>query len=70
MKYSEFPAAESLLATSLSVKALIAEWEQSYDVAKIQGVPAFVVNGKYLIKTASITSPDSMVELIKELLAK
>jgi len=52
------------------VKALLAEWDQSYEVAKIQGVPAFVVNGKYLIKTASITSPDSMVELIKELLTK
>lgn len=52
------------------VKALFNEWEQSYDVAKIQGVPGFVVNGKYLIKTASITSPDGMLELIKELLAK
>jgi len=52
------------------VKALFNEWEQSYDVAKIQGVPGFVVNGKYLIYTKNITSPDGMVELIKELLAK
>ena len=52
------------------VIALVAEWEQSYEVAKVQGVPAFVVNGKYLIKTAAITSPDGMLELIKELLAK
>lgn len=52
------------------VKALVAEWEQSYEVAKIQGVPAFVVNGKYLLYTQAIKSPDSMLELIKELSAK
>ena len=52
------------------VKALIAEWEQSYDVAKVQGVPGFVVNGKYLIYTKNITSPDGMVSLIKELSTK
>lgn len=52
------------------VKALVSEWEQSFEVAKIQGVPAFVVNGKYLLYTQAIKSPDGMVELIKELLAK
>lgn len=52
------------------VAAILAEWEASYEVAKIQGVPAFVVNGKYLIKTSAITSPDSMLALINELLAK
>lgn len=52
------------------VKAMISEWEQSYDVAKIQGVPAFVVNGKYLIYTQSIKSPQGMLDLVNELLAK
>ena len=52
------------------VKALVAEWEQSYEVAKVQGVPAFVVNGKYLLYTQAIKSPDSMLELIKELSTK
>ncbi len=52
------------------VKSLMDEWEQSYSVAKIQGVPGFVVNGKYLIYTKNITSPDGMVNLIKELLEK
>lgn len=52
------------------VQNLIKEWDASYDVAKIQGVPAFVVNGKYLIYTAKISSIDGMSELIKELLNK
>ena len=39
-------------------------------VAKIQGVPAFVVNGKYLIMTKSINSIDGMAQLIEELLKK
>lgn len=38
------------------VKALLKEWDASYDVAKVQGVPGFVVNGKYLIYTKAITS--------------
>ncbi len=52
------------------VKALLKEWDASYEVAKIQGVPAFVVNGKYLIMTKSITSVDSMLQLINELKSK
>ena len=49
------------------VKALLKEWDASYDVAKIQGVPGFVINGKYLIMTKSITSIDGMLQLINEL---
>ncbi|MFV0480681.1 MAG: thiol:disulfide interchange protein DsbA/DsbL [Campylobacteraceae bacterium] len=52
------------------VKDLVNSWEASYEVAKIQGVPAFVVNGKYLIYTKSIRSVDGMVDLVKELSAK
>ena len=52
------------------VKDILNKWEVAYEVAKIQGVPAFVVNGKYLIYTKSIRSIDGMVELIKELLNK
>ena len=53
------------------VQNLLKEWEaNSYDIAKIQGVPAFVVGGKYLIYTKSITSIDGMADLIKELLNK
>ena len=42
----------------------------SVKLAKIQGVPAFVVNGKYLIMTKSISSLDGMAALIEELLKK
>lgn len=52
------------------VQALIDEWEASYDVASIQGIPGFVVNGKYLIYTKSIKSVDGMLQLINELLKK
>ena len=50
-----------------ALKALCAEWNTSYDVAKIQGIPAYVVNGKYLIMTKSIRNFDGMVNLVKEL---
>ncbi|CNC11832.1 protein disulfide isomerase I [Yersinia frederiksenii] len=54
--------------TDLKVQAMLKRWkEYAYDVAKIQGVPAFVVNGKYLILTKSIRSTESMADLIKQL---
>ena len=46
------------------------DWKPCYDVAKIQGIPAYVVNGKYLIMTKSIRSIDGMVSLIGELTKK
>ncbi|MDR2342531.1 MAG: thiol:disulfide interchange protein DsbA/DsbL [Campylobacteraceae bacterium] len=58
------------LKNTEEVKDIVSQWEASYEVAKIQGVPAFVVNGKYLIYTRSITSIHKMVELIKELANK
>ncbi|MDR1284766.1 MAG: thiol:disulfide interchange protein DsbA/DsbL [Campylobacteraceae bacterium] len=58
------------LKNTEEAKELMTQWEASYEVAKIQGVPAFVVNGKYLIYTKSITSIDKMVDLIKELADK
>ena len=52
------------------VQALADAWKPSYDAAKIQGIPAYVVNGKYLIMTKSIRSIDGMVSLIGELAKK
>lgn len=49
------------------VLALCEDWKESYDVAKIQGIPAYVVNGKYLIMTKNIRGLDQMVDLIKAL---
>lgn len=34
-----------------AVQETLEKWKAAYDVAKIQGVPAYVVNGKYLIYT-------------------
>lgn len=52
------------------VQETLVTWKASYDVAKIQGVPAYVVNGKYLIYTKSIKSIDGMADLVKELASK
>ena len=53
-----------------AVTALAETWKETYPVAKIQGIPAYVVNGKYLIMTKSIRNFDGMVALVKELAAK
>lgn len=67
VKKAEF---EAMLGAP-KTEALLAFWQDSaYDVAKIQGVPAFVVNGKYLINTNSVGSIEALAELIKELLKK
>ena len=50
-----------------AVTALADSWKETYPVAKIQGIPAYVVNGKYLIMTKSIRNFDGMVKLVKEL---
>jgi thiol:disulfide interchange protein DsbA len=52
------------------VEEMLQKWKGGYDAARIQGIPAFVVNGKYLIYTKNIQSEDGMVALIKELAAK
>lgn len=44
-------------------------WEPGNEIAKIQGVPAFVVNGKYLIKTDKITSLTMFNDLVNYLLS-
>lgn len=66
MSTAEFDIAKN----SPKVKALLDEWAASYEIAKIRGVPSFVVNGKYLIINGSIKSVDSMLELINELSKK
>lgn len=52
------------------VKKLLKDWESSYDIAIIQGIPAFVVNGKYLIKISELKSLDDLGEKITELLSR
>ncbi|MCG9695375.1 thiol:disulfide interchange protein DsbA/DsbL [Shewanella sp. Isolate11] len=58
-------------AGSPEVKALLKKWDDAgVEIAKIQGIPAIVVNGKYLIKTSSIRSMTMLDELIADLSKK
>lgn len=57
-------------ANSPAVKQLLKKWDQGLDVAKLKGIPAIVVNGKYLIVTASVTSMSMLDELTADLLKK
>lgn len=65
-KPEEFAAARK----TAEVQALADSWKPSYDVAKIQGIPAYVVNGKYLVMTKSIRSLQGFVDLLTELSKK
>lgn len=56
-------------ASSESGKAYTARLAQGYEVAKMVGTPAFVVNGKYIIRTEKITSQEDLENSVKELLA-
>ena len=69
---------EAFLKTALDATGITADafaaaqqladsWKPSYAAAKIQGVPAYVVNGKYLVMTKSIRSVKGFTELLTEL---
>lgn len=49
---------------------ILTSWDDGYDIAVISGVPAFVVNGKYLINLSSATSIDKLSEIVKFLISK
>lgn len=66
VKIEEFYAA----LQEKGVQEILRSWEAGYEVAIIQGVPAFVVNGKYLIYTKSIASLKDLEYKIDELLKK
>jgi len=50
------------------VKDILDKSKALYETAKIQGVPAFIVNGKYLIYTKSISSLEDLEAKIEALL--
>ena len=52
------------------VQDMLAQWDSAMDVARQQGIPAIVVNGKYLIRTASVRSMQMLDDLTAELLTK
>lgn len=50
------------------VQKLADSWKASaYDVALKQGIPAFVVNGKYLVLNKSLRNVKSLIELLDDL---
>ncbi|MFQ6371913.1 thiol:disulfide interchange protein DsbA/DsbL [Shewanella sp. YIC-542] len=59
----EFEAA----ANSFMVNSLMANMKRSTENAKIDGVPALMVNEKYLIDTASLKSFEQLVALVNYL---
>lgn len=52
---------------SQRAQEILASWNDSYSVAVLSGVPAFVVNGKYLVKLDAAPTMDKLIEIIKEL---
>lgn len=46
------------------------EWKGLIEVAKIQGIPGYVVNGRYLVMTKAIRGVDYFVDLVNELAQK
>lgn len=55
---------------SFAVTGLVAQYDRNTQSLNIRGVPATVVNGKYLVKSEALTSAEEYVSLVKFLLAK
>ncbi|MDR1614389.1 MAG: thiol:disulfide interchange protein [Campylobacteraceae bacterium] len=52
------------------VKDILDMWDASYDIVKMQGLYAYIVNGKYIIYEKNIKSTMNLVEIIKEIADK
>ncbi|MCL2915119.1 thiol:disulfide interchange protein DsbA/DsbL [Shewanella corallii] len=55
------------LVDSFMVNTKVAQMNKDTEKAEIRGVPAFVVNDKYLINTSVVSDPDTVVSLINYL---
>ncbi|MGY3926988.1 thiol:disulfide interchange protein DsbA/DsbL [Aeromonas simiae] len=55
---------------SFAVSGMVSQFDRNTEEFQIRGVPAFVVNGKYLIKIESIISQDQFNRLVSFLLAQ
>lgn len=65
------PAAEFASARkTAAVLSLADSWKPVHDIAKIQGIPGYVVNGRYLILIRNAGSVDRFVNLISYLAGK
>ena len=59
------PEAEFAKArASAPVRSLADSWRACYEAAKLQGIPAYVVNGRYLVMTREIRSVEGFIELV------
>ena len=65
------PAAEFDGAfNSFAVNSMVSRFDKSFEDAGLTGVPAVVVNNKYLVQTGKIKSADEYFELVNYLLKK
>ncbi|MGL4516678.1 MAG: thiol:disulfide interchange protein DsbA/DsbL [Shewanella sp.] len=55
---------------SFSVSGMIAQYNRNTQAYKVRGVPAFVVNGKYMVKLGSIKEQAQFNQLVAFLLTK
>ncbi|ENY71281.1 thiol:disulfide interchange protein DsbA/DsbL [Aeromonas diversa] len=52
---------------SFAVSGMVSQYDRNTEEYQIRGVPAFLVNGKYLVKIESITSQDQFNRLVSYL---
>lgn len=52
------------------VQNMLKQWDSVYDIPELTQIPAFIVNGKYLIKLSEIKSIDELSSVINELNTK
>ncbi|MGL4716190.1 MAG: thiol:disulfide interchange protein DsbA/DsbL [Aeromonas sp.] len=55
---------------SFAVSGMVSQFDRNMQSYNIRGVPAFLVNGKYMVKIESITSQDQFNKLVQYLLTK
>ncbi|MGY3915943.1 thiol:disulfide interchange protein DsbA/DsbL [Aeromonas australiensis] len=55
---------------SFAVSGMVSQFDRNMQSYNIRGVPAFLVNGKYMVKIESITSQEQFNKLVQFLLAK
>ncbi|HGY5296889.1 TPA: thiol:disulfide interchange protein DsbA/DsbL [Aeromonas salmonicida] len=55
---------------SFAVSGMVSQFDRNTESYNIRGVPAFLVNGKYMVKIESITSQEQFSQLVNFLLAK
>ncbi len=55
---------------SFAVSGMVSQFDRNTESYNIRGVPAFLVNGKYMVKIESITSQEQFNKLVQFLLAK